>query len=75
MRWAQVEHDLPVATWLMAEESKITIVLWPKEPGTSVKNVVGPDGIVYQKNLGANTESIARKMTAINPGLSWIPVR
>ncbi len=37
MRWAQVEHDLPVATWLMAEESKITIVLWPKEPGTSVK--------------------------------------
>jgi hypothetical protein len=35
--YRSLEHDLPVATWLMAEESKITIVLWPKEPGTSVK--------------------------------------
>jgi len=53
------------------------VLAYPAKYGESgvMTFVVGPDGLVYQKNLGANTESIARKMTALNPGLSWIPVR
>lgn len=53
------------------------LVAYPARYGESgvVTFVAGPDGIIYQKNLGPKTESIARKMTAINPDLSWVPVR
>jgi hypothetical protein len=37
--------------------------------------VAGPDGIIYQKNLGPKTESIAQTIKSVNPDLSWIPVR
>jgi Protein of unknown function (DUF2950) len=37
--------------------------------------IVGPDGDVYQKNLGAETEHIAkhiaRAMTSFDPDLLW----
>lgn len=53
------------------------LVAYPAKYGESgvVTFVVGPDGIIYQKNLGPKTESIARKMTTVNPDLSWTPVR
>ena len=31
------------------------------------------DGVVYEKDLGPNTESIARGMTRFNPGAGWKP--
>jgi hypothetical protein len=37
--------------------------------------VAGPDGVIYQKNLGPNTEAIAQEMRSVNPDLRWIPVR
>jgi hypothetical protein len=33
--------------------------------------IVGPDGGVYQKDLGAKTASIAVGMTAFDPDLTW----
>ncbi len=37
--------------------------------------VTGPDGLIYQKNLGPKTDAIAQEIQALNPDLSWIPVR
>jgi len=33
--------------------------------------IVGPDGDVYQKDLGSETDRIARAMTTFDPDLSW----
>jgi len=33
--------------------------------------IVNQDGRIYQKDLGANTQSIASKMTAYDPDKSW----
>jgi len=33
--------------------------------------IVGPDGDVYQKDLGPETARIASKMTTFDPDLSW----
>ncbi len=35
--------------------------------------IVGKDGIVYQKDLGENTNDLARAMTEYNPGDGWKP--
>lgn len=35
--------------------------------------VVGPDGVVYQKDLGEATVSAAQGVTAYNPGEGWAP--
>jgi hypothetical protein len=35
----------------------------------------GPDGVVYQKNHGPSAELVSRKLTAVNPDFSWLPVR
>ena len=53
------------------------VLAYPAKFGESgvMTFVAGPDGIIYQKNLGPSTEHLARKMIAINTGLSWIPVR
>jgi hypothetical protein len=53
------------------------VLAYPAKFGESgvMTFVAGPDGMIYQKNLGPNTESLGRKMTSINPGLSWLPVR
>jgi hypothetical protein len=37
--------------------------------------VVGPPGIVYQKNLGDATAEVAKAITAYDPDESWTPVR
>ena len=36
--------------------------------------MVGKDGVVYQKNLGENTQVLATSMTAYNPGDGWVSV-
>jgi hypothetical protein len=35
--------------------------------------IVGPDGVVYQKNLGEKTADIAAAITEYNPGDGWTP--
>lgn len=35
--------------------------------------IVGPDGVVYQKDLGANPATAATAMTEYNPGDGWVP--
>ncbi len=33
--------------------------------------IVGPDGDVYQRDLGPETARIASKMTTFDPDLNW----
>jgi hypothetical protein len=49
------------------------LVAWPAKYGdTGVMTfIVNQDSVVYQKNLGANTEAAARAMTAYNPDSTW----
>jgi hypothetical protein len=35
--------------------------------------IVGPNGVVYQKDLGENTATVAAAMTEYNPGEGWMP--
>ena len=35
--------------------------------------IVNRDGVVYQKDLGANTSAIAASVTAYDPADSWTP--
>ena len=37
--------------------------------------VVGPQGVVYQKNLGEKTAEDAKAITTYDPDDSWTPVR
>ena len=52
------------------------LVAWPAKYGdTGVMTfIVNQDGIVYQKNLGADTDAAARAITAYNPDASWSKV-
>ena len=49
------------------------LVAWPAVFGSSgiMTFIVGPDGDVYQKDLGPNTASIAAGMTIFDPDLTW----
>jgi len=51
-------------------------VAWPAKYGeTGVMTfIVAKDGVVYEKNLGAQTDRVARAMTAYNPDSSWTKV-
>jgi hypothetical protein len=53
------------------------LVAYPAQYGSSgiMTFVVGPEGIVYQKNLGGQTGEIAKAMTGYDPDDSWTPVR
>jgi hypothetical protein len=53
------------------------IVAYPASYGRSgvATFLVGPDGVVYEKNLGPQTEKIAREIRMFDPDLSWTPVR
>ena len=35
--------------------------------------IVNQQGKIYQKNLGPNTEKLARKITTYDPDTSWKP--
>jgi hypothetical protein len=52
------------------------IVAWPARVGSSgiMTFIVGPDGDVYQKDLGPDTARIAAGMTMFDPDLTWAHV-
>jgi hypothetical protein len=53
------------------------LLAYPAEPGVSgvMTFVVGPEGVVFQKNLGEKTAELAKAMTAYDPDETWTPVR
>jgi len=52
------------------------LVAWPAvfESSGIMTFIVGPDGDVYQKDLGPETSRIAARMTTFDPDLSWARV-
>jgi hypothetical protein len=52
------------------------MVAWPAEYGVSGIQtlIVNHQGIVYEKDLGAQTSTLARAVTRFNPDKSWKPV-
>ena len=53
------------------------LVAWPAEyDATGVMTfIVNQDGVVRERDLGPQTDAIARKMTVFNPDGSWRPVQ
>ena len=53
------------------------LIAVPAEHGSSgiMSFLVGPPGIVYQKNLGEKSAEIAAKITTYDPDESWTPIR
>ena len=49
------------------------LVAWPArfEASGIMTFIVGPDGEVYQKDLGPDTARIAARMTTFDPDLTW----
>jgi hypothetical protein len=49
------------------------LVAWPVEYGVSgiMTFLVNQDGVVYQKDLGAQTSALAKAITKFNPDKSW----
>lgn len=49
------------------------VVAWPATYGSSgvMTFIVNHDGVVYEKDLGAKTPSIAESMTRYNPDATW----
>jgi hypothetical protein len=49
------------------------LIAWPAtfESSGIMTFIVGPDGDVYQKDLGPETSHIAAKTTTFDPDLSW----
>ncbi len=49
------------------------LVAWPERYGDSgvMTFIVNRDGQVHQKNLGRNTDAVAKQMKAYNPDSSW----
>jgi hypothetical protein len=52
------------------------LIAWPAAFGSSgiMTFIVGPDGDVYQKDLGSETTRIATEMTTFDPDLTWTRV-
>jgi len=49
------------------------MLAWPADYENSgvVTFIVGPDGVVYQKDLGPGTARAAAAITRFDPDLSW----
>ena len=49
------------------------VVAWPADYGNSgvMTFIMGPDGVVYQQNLGEETAKIASEMKAFDPDEDW----
>jgi hypothetical protein len=62
------------------ENGKMTrgfaIVAWPATHGVSgvMSFIVCQNGIVYQKDLGADSKKVAESMSAFDPGEGWVVV-
>ena len=52
------------------------LVAYPAEWGSSgiMTFIVGPDGVVLQKNLGEQTNEQVSKLNSFNPESGWVPV-
>jgi hypothetical protein len=52
------------------------LVAWPAQYDVTgvMTFIVNRDGIVYQKDLGPETESVAKSITGYNPDPSWLRV-
>lgn len=52
------------------------LVAWPDKPGDSgvMTFIVNQDGVVYQRDLGSGTASVAATMTRFDPAEGWTPV-
>ena len=52
------------------------VVAWPAEYGNSgiMTFIMGPDGVVYQQNLGDDTEKLAAEIKSFDPGEGWTQV-
>jgi hypothetical protein len=52
------------------------LIAWPVEYGqTGVMTfIVNQDGVVYQKNLGAATNSVVKNIYSFNPDKTWTQV-
>jgi hypothetical protein len=53
------------------------MVAYPAQYGSSgiMTFIVNHDGVVYQKDLGAKTASVAQSMTKFNPDKTWTPLK
>ena len=53
------------------------LIAYPAEYGSSgiMTFIVGPQGVVYQKDLGATTAEVGKSTVAYDPDESWSPVR
>ena len=53
------------------------LVAWPAQHGSSgvMTFMVGPQGVVFQKDLGDGTAETAKAITAYDPDQSWNPTR
>jgi hypothetical protein len=53
------------------------LVAWPAQYDASgvMTFIVNQDGVVRERDLGAQTDAIARKMTVYDPDASWRPVQ
>jgi hypothetical protein len=53
------------------------LLAYPAEHGSSgvMTFIVGPEGVVFQKNLGDKTDEVAKGIAAFDPDDSWTPVR
>jgi hypothetical protein len=49
------------------------VVAWPADYGNSgiMSFIMGPDGVVYQQNLGDDTEKLAGEIKSFDPGEGW----
>jgi hypothetical protein len=49
------------------------LIAWPVEFDSSgiMSFLVGPDGVVYQKDLGLSTQRIAAAVKTFDPDLTW----
>ena len=53
------------------------LVAWPAQYDTTgvMTFLVSADGVVREKDLGAQTDSTARGMTTFNPDASWAAIQ
>lgn len=52
------------------------MLAWPADYGDTgiMSFIVNQDGVIYQRDLGENTEAESRAITAFDPDDGWTPV-
>ena len=56
---------------------RFALSAWPADYGSSgiMRFFVGEQGVVFQKDLGADTATAVKAITAYDPDGSWEPTR